>query len=281
MKQVGLISTGVLLLLLGTVAPTYAQERQEQEAQSPKQEQQAKPEKQQAKGQQKQEKQQQQQAKGQQKQEKQQQQQAKGQQKQEKQQQQQAKGQQKQEKEQQQQAKGQQKQEKEQQQQAKGSRSRKRNSSSRPRVNRSRKSNSSSRPRVSRNRKGNSSSRPGVSRSSRVSARLDLHNGPSAHRRRRPDNEQSRHCDSVPEAKVAYLTIASVRILGAGIDSASAVRGWSTDILASSTAAFGSDSLTHGRKVGTTPTTFTLITLMADITCTTRIIPAFALAFAS
>ena len=96
MKQVGLISTGVLLLLLGTVAPTYAQERQEQEAQSPKQEQQAKPEKQQAKGQQKQEKQQQQQAKGQQKQEKQQQQQAKGQQKQEREQQQQARGQQKQ-----------------------------------------------------------------------------------------------------------------------------------------------------------------------------------------
>ena len=82
MKQVGLISTGVLLLLLGTVAPTYAQERQEQEAQSPKQEQQAKPEKQQAKGQQKQEKQQQQQAKGQQKQEREQQQQARGQQKQ-------------------------------------------------------------------------------------------------------------------------------------------------------------------------------------------------------
>ena len=85
MKQVGLISTGVLLLLLGTVAPTYAQERQEQEAQSPKQEQQAKPEKQQAKGQQKQEKQQQQQAKGQQKQEKEQQQQARGQQKQQRQ----------------------------------------------------------------------------------------------------------------------------------------------------------------------------------------------------
>ena len=60
MKQVGLISTGVLLLLLGTAAPTYAQEeRQEQEAQPAKQEQQAKPEKQQAKGQQKQQGQQQ------------------------------------------------------------------------------------------------------------------------------------------------------------------------------------------------------------------------------
>jgi hypothetical protein len=68
MKQVGLISTGVLLLLLGTAAPTYAQERQEQEAQPAKQEQQVKPEKQQSKGQQKQEKEQQQQAKGQQKQ---------------------------------------------------------------------------------------------------------------------------------------------------------------------------------------------------------------------
>ena len=123
MKQIGLISTGVLLLLLGTAAPTYAQERHEQEAQSPKEEQQAKPEKQeQAKGQQKQEKEQQKQAKGQQKQEKEQQKQAKGQQKQEKEQQQQAKGQQKQEKEQQQQAKGQQKQEKEQgQQQARSS----------------------------------------------------------------------------------------------------------------------------------------------------------------
>jgi hypothetical protein len=116
MKQVGLISTGVLLLLFGTVAPAHAQERQEQEAQSPKQEQQAKPEKQQqAKGQQKQEKEQQQQAKGQQKQEKAQQQQAKGQQKQEKEQQQQAKGQQKQEKEQQQQAKSQQRQQGQQQ----------------------------------------------------------------------------------------------------------------------------------------------------------------------
>jgi len=61
MKQIGLISIGVLLLLLGTAAPTYAQEQHEQEAQSPKQEQQSKPEKQQAKGQQKQEKEQQQQ----------------------------------------------------------------------------------------------------------------------------------------------------------------------------------------------------------------------------
>jgi len=45
MKPVGHISTGVLLLLFGTVAPTYA--HQEQEAKPPKQEQQAKPEKQQ------------------------------------------------------------------------------------------------------------------------------------------------------------------------------------------------------------------------------------------
>jgi sortase (surface protein transpeptidase) len=40
MKPVGLISTGVLLLFLGTVAPTYAhQEQQEQEAKPEKQQQ--------------------------------------------------------------------------------------------------------------------------------------------------------------------------------------------------------------------------------------------------
>jgi hypothetical protein len=92
MKPVGIISTGVLLLLLGAVAPTYAQQ---EEAKPPKQEQQAKPEKQQkkqpqAKGQQQQQKQQPQ-AKGQQQQK--QQPQAKGQQQQQKQQPQ-AKGQQ-------------------------------------------------------------------------------------------------------------------------------------------------------------------------------------------
>ena len=48
MKPVSLISTGVLFLLLGTVAPTYAQQEQhEQEAKPEKQEQQARPEKQQ------------------------------------------------------------------------------------------------------------------------------------------------------------------------------------------------------------------------------------------
>ena len=47
MKPVGIISTGVLLLLLGSVAPTYAQQDQQQEAKPPKQVQQAKPEKQQ------------------------------------------------------------------------------------------------------------------------------------------------------------------------------------------------------------------------------------------
>jgi hypothetical protein len=81
MKPVRLISTGILFLLLGTVAPTYAkQEQHEQEAKPPKQEQQAKPEKQQAKGQQEQQHKQQQQAKGQQEQQHKQQQQAKGQQ---------------------------------------------------------------------------------------------------------------------------------------------------------------------------------------------------------
>jgi len=121
MKHVELLSTGVLLLLLGIVAPTFAQERHEEEAKAPKQEEQAKPEKQQhAVSQQKQEKEQQKQAKGQQKQEKEQQKQAKGQQKQEKEQQKQAVSRQKQEKDQQKQAKGQQKQEKDQQKQAKG-----------------------------------------------------------------------------------------------------------------------------------------------------------------
>jgi flagellar motor protein MotB len=48
MKPSGLISTGVLFLLLGTVAPTYAQQEQnEQDTKHPRQEQQAKPEKQQ------------------------------------------------------------------------------------------------------------------------------------------------------------------------------------------------------------------------------------------
>jgi hypothetical protein len=71
MKPVGLISTGVLLLLLGAFAPTYAhQQQQEQEAKPPKQEQQAKPKKQQ---QDKPARQKQQQAKGQQEQQRQQQ----------------------------------------------------------------------------------------------------------------------------------------------------------------------------------------------------------------
>jgi hypothetical protein len=48
MKPVGLIGTGVLLLLLGAVPPTYAQQEQHQQEVKPtKQEQQAKPEKQQ------------------------------------------------------------------------------------------------------------------------------------------------------------------------------------------------------------------------------------------
>ena len=48
MKRIRFISTGVLLLLLGTIVPTYAmQEQHEQEAKPEKQEQQAKPEKQQ------------------------------------------------------------------------------------------------------------------------------------------------------------------------------------------------------------------------------------------
>ena len=48
MKPAGLISTGVLFLLLGTAIPTYAhQEQPQQEAKPSKQEQQAKPEKQQ------------------------------------------------------------------------------------------------------------------------------------------------------------------------------------------------------------------------------------------
>ncbi len=82
MKPIKLISTGVLVLFLGTIAPTYAQQEQhEQEAKPEKQEQQTKPgkqqeakpakqEQQQAKGQQEQQqKQQQRQAKTQQNQE--------------------------------------------------------------------------------------------------------------------------------------------------------------------------------------------------------------------
>jgi flagellar motor protein MotB len=112
MKPIRLISTGVLVLFLGTIAPTYAQQEQhEQEAKPEKQEQQTKPEKQQEA---KPAKQEQRQAKGQQEQQQKQQQQpaktanqneqrqAKGQQEQQqKQQQQQAKTQQNQEKSQQ------------------------------------------------------------------------------------------------------------------------------------------------------------------------------------
>jgi hypothetical protein len=128
MKPVGLIGAGVLLLLLGAVAPTYA--RQEQEAKPLKQEQKAKPERQeqQAKGQQNEQRQQQQQAKVQQDQRRQQQrgeqqQQAKTQQNEQRQQQQQAKVQQDQRRqqqrgEQQQQAKTQQNEQRQQQQQA-------------------------------------------------------------------------------------------------------------------------------------------------------------------
>ncbi len=47
MKALSLISTGVLLLLLGAVPPAYAQEEKQQEAKPQKQEEQAKPEKQQ------------------------------------------------------------------------------------------------------------------------------------------------------------------------------------------------------------------------------------------
>jgi hypothetical protein len=114
MKHLELLSAGVLLILLGTVAPTLAQERHEEQAQAPKQEQ-AKPEKQAKPEQQKQQKQQPQ-AKSQQKPQKAQQQPAKGRQDQQKAQQPQAKGQQSQQKAQQPQAKGQQKQQKAQQQ---------------------------------------------------------------------------------------------------------------------------------------------------------------------
>src|ERR1017187_6028460 len=108
MKPVGLISSGVLLLLLGALAPTYAQQDQhQQDAKPPKQEQQQQqraPQQQQAKGQQQQRAPQQQQAKGQPPQRAPQQQQAKGQQQQRAPQQQQAKGQQQQRAPQQQQA---------------------------------------------------------------------------------------------------------------------------------------------------------------------------------
>jgi hypothetical protein len=114
MKHFELLSAGVLLILLGTVVPTFAQERHEEQAQAPKQEQ-AKPEKQTKPVQQKQQKQQPQQAKAQQKQQPQQ---AKAQQKQQKAQPAQAKSQQNQQKAQQQ-AKGQQQQQKVQQQQQK------------------------------------------------------------------------------------------------------------------------------------------------------------------
>ena len=97
----------------------------------------------------------------------------------------------------------------------------------------------------------------------------------------RRDSAASLHSDSVREVKAASLMLASVPILDTGIDSASAVQGWLTDIPASSTAAIGSDLFSHGRKVGTTRISFTSISLMADITCSTRIIPAFALLFAS
>jgi hypothetical protein len=134
MKRTRFIGTGVLLLLFGTIAPTYAQQEQhEQEAKPEKQEQQAKPEKQQeqkAQQQPKPEKQQQQkapqQAKGQQEQQQKQQQQqdksAKQQQQVKGQQEQQQKQQQQQDKsakQQQQQVKGQQEQQQKQQQQVK------------------------------------------------------------------------------------------------------------------------------------------------------------------
>jgi hypothetical protein len=115
MKPFGLINTGVLLLLLGALAPAYAQQEQpEKDAKPAKQEQQAKPEQQQQAKPAKQE--QQQQAKP----AKQEQQQQAKPAKQE--QQQQAKGQQQQQAHQQQQAKGQQQQQQahQQQQQAKG-----------------------------------------------------------------------------------------------------------------------------------------------------------------
>ena len=99
---VALLSTGVLILLLGAVVPAFAQERHEEEAKAPKQAEQAKPEKQAKPAKEQQPKSQQHQAK----------QQQQGQQKQEKAQQQQAKGQEKQQKAQQQQAKGQEKQQK-------------------------------------------------------------------------------------------------------------------------------------------------------------------------
>ena len=128
MKPVGLISTGVLVLLLGVVAPMFAlQEQRQEEAKPQKQEQQAKPQKQQEAKPQKQE----QQAKpARQQQQQKQQQQARGQQQQQdkaakQQEQQQAKGRQEQQQKQQQQARGQQQQQdkaakQQEQQQAKG-----------------------------------------------------------------------------------------------------------------------------------------------------------------
>lgn len=101
MKPVGLLSTAVLLFLLGTIAPTVAQQEQhEQEAKPPKHEKQAKPEKQQQnRGRQQGQRKQEQRAKGQQ--ERQRQQQAEGQQRQQKEQRQQARGRQERQRQQQ------------------------------------------------------------------------------------------------------------------------------------------------------------------------------------
>jgi hypothetical protein len=112
MKPVRFISLGVLLLLVGAFAPTYAQqEQQKKEAKTPKQEQQAKPQKQQ---QDKPAKQQPQQASGQQQRQQKKLEHAQGQQQRQQKQQEQARGQQQQQR--QQEAKGRQEQQRQQQQ---------------------------------------------------------------------------------------------------------------------------------------------------------------------
>jgi hypothetical protein len=90
-----------------------------------------------------------------------------------------------------------------------------------------------------------------------------------------PHGSGSRHSAVMATAGVAFRSIVSVPTLAGSTGSTSIVPLWSPGIRASSTAVIGSDSMTRGPQVGTTPTTFMLTTLAAGTTCTTRCIPEF------
>ena len=82
---------------------------------------------------------------------------------------------------------------------------------------------------------------------SSISSRLDLPSLPSAHSVNRIGNVRSRRFASAPGEAVESQTIVSVLILDVSMNSGLANHDWLADILGSSMAVIGLDSLNRGR----------------------------------